>query len=59
MHNADNSGTTGSARRTVGLSGFLVVKTFNSQVSYISFERNLYSLYKETQMFIFYKKQNK
>ena len=33
MHNADNSGTAGSTRRTVGLSGFIVLQTFNSQVS--------------------------
>lgn len=32
MHNADNSGTAGSTRRTVGLSGFIVLQTFNSQV---------------------------
>ena len=35
MHNADNSGTAGSTRRTVGLSGFIVLQTFNSQVGYL------------------------
>ncbi len=32
MHNANNSGTTGRVRRTLGFSGFLVVQTFNCQV---------------------------
>ena len=31
MHNANNSGTTGRVRRTLGFSGFLVVQTFNCQ----------------------------
>ena len=38
MHNANNSGTTGRVRRTLGFSGFLVVQTFNCQVAYINEE---------------------
>ena len=32
MHNANNTGTPGRIRRTLGFSGFLVVQTFNCQV---------------------------
>ena len=34
IHNANNSEATGKVRRTMGFSGFLVVQTFNCQVSY-------------------------